>query len=130
MLLVYLFVRLASRFNLLRNTECRPSFQFSGPPFPARYWRGARLERDAALRESALSGQRGGNAIIRIQGWTPLCQRSPEAADRRTPGHWEAYLMLFGNHGQAPLLLAWRPQSKAAEPIAAAMVKMLPPLPP
>ena len=49
-------------------------------------------------------GRRSGNAIIRIPGWAPLCQRSPEAADRRTPGHWEADLMLFGNHGQALLL--------------------------
>ena len=47
--------------------------------------------------------------------------------------------MLFGNHGQARmltherhsrLLLAWGPQSKAAEPIVAAMVRMLSPLPP
>ena len=83
-------------------------------------------------------GRRGGNTIVRIPGWTPLSQRSPEAAGRRIPGHWEADLMLFGNHGQAllllherhsRLLLAWRPPSKAAEPIGAALLRMLSPLP-
>ena len=47
--------------------------------------------------------------------------------------------MRFGNHGQAlrrrherhsRLLLAWRPGSKAAEPIGAAPVRILSPLPP
>ena len=53
-------------------------------------------------------GRHGGNAIVRIPGWTlPLIStqsgRSPEAADHRTPGHWEAAPMLFGNHDQALL---------------------------
>lgn len=83
-------------------------------------------------------GRRGGNTLPRTPGWAPLSQRSPEANDRRTPGHWEADLMLFGNRGQSllllherhsRLLLAWRPASKAAAPIAAAMVRLLAPLP-
>ena len=164
----------------------------------ARCWRGARLERGAALREAVLSalgagwspaqvsgrlaleygrpvishesiyrfiyaqlartkdyswrlylrrgkskrgwrGRRGGNTIVRIPEWAPLSQRSPEANDRGTPGHWEADLMLFGNHGpvllllherHSRLLLACRLPGKAAPPIAAAIARMLSPLPP
>ncbi len=51
-------------------------------------------------------GRRCGNAIVRIPGGTPPLiptqpGRSPEAADRRTPGHLEATLMQFGNRGRA-----------------------------
>ena len=49
-------------------------------------------------------GRRGGNTIVRTPGRAPLSQRSPEADDRGTPGHWEADLMRFGNRGQALLL--------------------------
>lgn len=64
----------------------------------------------------------------------------PEAVqDRQLPGHWEADLILFKKYGQAVLtlhdrfsrlLIAVRPPSKAAEPIAKAMTKILATLPP
>jgi IS30 family transposase len=68
----------------------------------------------------------------------PVSERPEQANDRRTPGHWEADLMLFKTHGQAVLtlherfsrlLIAVRTPSKASEPIAKAMWKMLAPLP-
>ena len=46
----------------------------------------------------------GGSAIVRIPGWAPRSQRSPEANDRRTPSYWEVDLMRFGNHGPVLLL--------------------------
>ena len=65
----------------------------------------------------------------------PLAERPSAVADRRTPGHWEADLMVFRN-GQAilerhsRLLIAARPPGKAAAPIAQAMHALLAPLPP
>ena len=56
----------------------------------------------------------------------PLAERPGAVADRRTPGHWEADLMLFRIYGQAiltlherhsRLLIAARPPGKAAAPI-------------
>ena len=73
-----------------------------------------------------------------IQHRRPLDDR-PAAADRHTPGHWEADLMLFRTYGQAVLtlherhsrlLLAVRPPGKAAAPIAQALTRLLAPLPP
>lgn len=68
----------------------------------------------------------------------PVSERPEQANDRETPGHWEADLMLFKTYGQAVLtlherhsrlLIAVRPSSKAADPIAKAMRKILTPLP-
>ena len=69
----------------------------------------------------------------------PLADRPAAAADRQTPGHWEADLMLFRTYGQAVLtlhertsrlLLAVRPPGKAAAPIAHALTHLLTPMPP
>ncbi len=69
----------------------------------------------------------------------PLTERPAAAADRQTPGHWEADLMLFRLYGQAVLtlherhsrlLLAARPPGKAAAPIAHLLAALLAPLPP
>jgi IS30 family transposase len=69
----------------------------------------------------------------------PLSERPEEANDRQTPGHWEADLMLFRTYGQAiltlherrsRLLIAVRPSTKAAQPIAKAIQDILAPLPP
>ena len=69
----------------------------------------------------------------------PLAERPSTAADRTTPGHWEADLMLFRLYGQAiltlherhsRLLIAARPPGKAAPPIARAMTALLASLPP
>ena len=60
----------------------------------------------------------------------PLAERPQAAADRQTPGHWEADLMLFGRGGHAVLalherhsrlLIAARQPGKAADPIASTM---------
>src|ERR1044072_3269042 len=68
-------------------------------------------------------GRRGGSSTSFIEGRVSLAERPPDAADRRTPGHWEADLMLFSRYGQAVLtvherssrlLLAVRPINKAA----------------
>jgi IS30 family transposase len=84
-------------------------------------------------------GRRGGSSVSLIEGRIPLSQRPGEAADRKTPGHWEADLMLFAKYGQAVLtlherhsrlLLAARPTSKAADLIAAQLIDMLADLPP
>jgi len=83
-------------------------------------------------------GRKGGSSSSFIALRRPLSQRPQSADDRRVPGHWEADLMLFSIYGQAVLtlherhsrlLIAVRPPNKAAEPIAAAMKKILAPLP-
>lgn len=84
-------------------------------------------------------GRKGGSAALFMAHRRPLSERPPDADERKTPGHWEADLMLFKTYGQAVLtlherrsrlLIAIRPPGKAAEPIAKAMSDILAPLPP
>ena len=93
-------------------------------------------------RAKAKRGRRrrtGRSPVSFIQHRRPLVERPAGAADRLTPGHWEADLMLFRTHGPAVLtlhdrhsrlLLAVRAPGKAAAPIAQALVRLLAPLPP
>jgi IS30 family transposase len=83
-------------------------------------------------------GRRGGSPALLIAGRIPIAERPCEAADRVAPGHWEADLMLFAAYRQAILavherssriLLAVRPDGKAACPIAALIAQLLAPLP-
>jgi len=83
-------------------------------------------------------GRKGGSSASFITLRRPVHERPEQADDRRTPGHWEADLMLFKTYGQAVLtlherysrlLIAVRPPSKASEPIAKAMRDILAPLP-
>ena len=83
-------------------------------------------------------GRRGGSPASFIAHRRPLSQRTEEADDRTFPGHWEADLMLFGNHGQALLVLqeghsrllaTARVPGKAAEPVARALAGLLAPFP-
>jgi len=69
----------------------------------------------------------------------PITERPQCASDRRTPGHWEADLMLFRTYGHAVLtmherhsriLIALRPPGKASRPIADAMSQILGHFPP
>ena len=84
-------------------------------------------------------GRKGGSPASFIAHRRPLAERPQEAADRQTPGHWEADLMLFRTSGQAVLtlherhsriLIALRPPGKSADPIASAIAGVLAPLPP
>ena len=77
-------------------------------------------------------GRRGGSPASFIAQRRPLAERPQAAADRQTPGHWEADLMLFGRSGQAVLtlherhsrlLIAARQPGKAAEPIVQCYVR-------
>jgi len=80
--------------------------------------------------------RRGGSSVRLIPGRVPLAQRG--RAERSTPGHWEADLMLFAAYGQvvlaahersSRLTLVSRPRNKAAAPIAEQLVRWLEPLP-
>ena len=79
-------------------------------------------------------GRKGGSPASFIAHRRPLSERAPEAADRQEPGHWEADLMLFGNKGQALLVMTERHSrllamarlpGKAAQPVAQAMVRII-----
>lgn len=83
-------------------------------------------------------GRKGGSSALHIAQRIPIAERPAEIENRSVPGHWEADLMLFARYGQAiltlhertsRLLLAVKPQSKAAQPIAATIAKLLEPLP-
>jgi IS30 family transposase len=83
-------------------------------------------------------GRKGGSPALLMAHRRPIDERPEDAKDRRTPGHWEADLMLFKRHGHillilherhSRLLLAVRMHSKAAIPMARAMAHMLAPLP-
>jgi IS30 family transposase len=81
---------------------------------------------------------RGGSASF-IRDRIPIAERPLAAADRQTPGHWEADLMLFARYGQAVLalherhsrlIIARRPPNKAAGPIADELFAIFAGLPP
>ena len=99
-------------------------------------WR--RLSAPQASRNDGWRGRKGGSPASFIHLRRPLAERPQDAADRRTPGHWEADLMLL-TYGQAiltlherhsRLLIALRPPGKASNPIASAMTQVLGAFPP
>ena len=83
-------------------------------------------------------GRKGGSPARFIQHRVSIAQRPESVQHRRSPGHWEADLMLFATYGQAILvaherksrilLLAKQP-SKAAQPTAEQLCAWLEPLP-
>ena len=83
-------------------------------------------------------GRKGGSSASFIEARVSLSERPPDAADRKTPGHWEADLMLFSKYGQAVLtvherqsrlLVAMRPANKKAERIAGHLTALFAKLP-
>jgi IS30 family transposase len=81
---------------------------------------------------------KGGSPALHMSHRIPLTQRSHEADDRLTPGHWEADLMAFARYGQTILMLherstraliGTRLPSKQAAPVARAIHDALAPLP-
>jgi IS30 family transposase len=83
-------------------------------------------------------GRRGGSSASFIEARISVSERPPDAADRKTPGHWEADLMLFRKYSQAVLtvherqsrlLIAVRRTNKAAAPIAQHLAALFAPLP-
>ena len=83
-------------------------------------------------------GRKGGSSATLIEGRISVAERPAAAADRSSPGHWEADLMLFAKYGQAVLtvherqsrlLLASRPPNKAADRVAAHLRALLKDLP-
>lgn len=50
-------------------------------------------------------GRKGGSPVHHIKDRRALAERSSDAADRTTPGHWEADFMLFAQYGQNLLVL-------------------------
>ena len=100
---------------------------------------GWRLYLPRGKSKRGFRGRRGGSSAIRIEGRVSLAERTPEASDRKTAGHWESDLMLFSKPGQQVLalherhsrmILAARPKSKAAEPIACRISTIFSRLPP
>ena len=63
------------------------------------------LPRAKFLLKRGYRGRRGGSPASFIAQRRPLSQRPQDAADRRSPGHWEADLMLFRTYGQVVLTL-------------------------
>jgi transposase, IS30 family len=93
-------------------------------------------------RAKAKRGRRrkkgGGGPMDTIQARIPIAQRPAEAADRQTPGHWEADIMMFAKYGQLVLavqerssriLLAARPNDKTADLIVHLLEQLLEPIP-
>jgi transposase, IS30 family len=83
-------------------------------------------------------GRRGGSPASFIEGRISVAERPADAADRTTPGHWEADLMLFARYGQAVLtlherhsriVLATRPANKAADRVARHLLRLFAALP-
>lgn len=83
-------------------------------------------------------GRKGGSSASFIEGRVSWVERPPDAADRKTPGHWEADLMMFARYGQAiltvhertsRLLLAIRLTSKVADGVARHLVTLFGSLP-
>jgi IS30 family transposase len=82
------------------------------------------------------SGRRGGQKTIPHR--VSIHVRSQAASRRAEPGHWEADLMMFARHGQSLLVVHERMSrmtllapldGKQAEPVAAAIARLIAPLP-
>jgi IS30 family transposase len=82
--------------------------------------------------------QRGGSAASGIKHRRSISERSADADDRTTPGHWEADFMLFAQYGQGLLVAHERqsrftildhPPDRKAERTAKRLAALLAPIP-
>ena len=94
------------------------------------------LPRGKSRRGRRPSG--GGSMLDLIQHRISIEKRPPAAADRQTPGHWEADFMLFATYGQAILvahertsraIVIARTQDRKADTTAQALGDILAPIP-
>jgi len=99
------------------------------------YWH--RLLPRAKSRRGRL-GKRGGSPASFIKRRRPLSSRPADAADRATPGHWEADLMAFSRYGQyvlvthertSRLITVDRLPGKTARAVVHALARRFAPLP-
>ena len=83
-------------------------------------------------------GHKRGSPASFIKGRIAIAERPEAAEDRKTPGHWEADLMLFAKYGQAILtmherhsrvILAARPPNKKAAGVARRMTSLFKAMP-
>lgn len=97
-----------------------------------------RLYLPRAKSKRGWRGRKGGSPASFIKARLPIAERPECANDRQAPGHWEADLMLFAKYGQVILtmherhsraILAARPASKKAHPMARIMIQLLKPMP-
>ena len=113
--------------ELNRNSGVQVGYKpsYAQQQMRARRWTGSRLEREPGLRRAVL--ERLG------RGWSP-----EQVADRKTPGHWEADLMMFSKYGQqilavhertSRLLLGVPLASKLASGVAHHLVRLFEVLP-
>jgi IS30 family transposase len=84
-------------------------------------------------------GKRGGSSASFIKHRISVANRPAAAANRKTPGHWEADLMLFSRYGQAVLavherrcriIFATRQPNKEAPRVARRLLKLFSSMPP
>ena len=97
-----------------------------------------RLYLPRAKSKRGWRGRKGGSSVKTIRDRIPIHQRPSEVESRKTPGHWEADLMLFTTYGQAiltihertsRLLVLYQQPNKAAKPVVDHLIGMLAPLP-
>jgi IS30 family transposase len=91
-----------------------------------------------AKARRGVRGHKGGSPALHIKHRISINKRSPGAADRRQPGHWEADFILFARYGQAVLALhertsrltaLVRTDDRRAAPTARLLDELLQPLP-
>jgi transposase, IS30 family len=89
-------------------------------------------------RAKSKRGLRRRSTAKLIEGRISVAERPPAAADRTTPGHWEADTILFSKYGQAVLtiherqtrvMLATRPSDRVAERVARHLTRLFKPIP-
>jgi IS30 family transposase len=99
---------------------------------------GWRLYLPRGKSKRGFRGHRGGSPASFIKGRIAIAERPAAAEDRKTPGHWEADLMLFAKYGQAILtmherhsrvIIAVRPPNKQAAGVARRMTSLFKAMP-